>query len=138
MTVLYDYFPNIYLKFLITQLFRKIFPKYRKNFLKIAYYKSFLTVPLNFLRISEKMTISSEFRNTYKFCQYFQIPFPQINPNVRKNFTPYFHRIVRPKICLKSTFKNFKYILPQIISRCSPSPPSCCSSPTPSSHLPLW
>ncbi len=46
----------------------------------------------------------------------------------RKNFTPYFYRIMRPKICLKFAFKSFKYILPQIISLCStPSLPLHCS-----------
>ncbi len=75
LTVTYDYFSDIYLKRLITQLFLKIFPKCRKNFLKIACFKSFLTVPSNFLRISEHMSISSEFRNTYKFSQNFRIPF---------------------------------------------------------------
>ncbi len=132
MTVTYDYFPDIYLKFLITQLFLKIFPKYRKNFHKIACFKSFLKVPLNILRISEHMSISSEFRNTYKFPPNFLIPFFSIIPNVRKNFTSYFHRIVRPKIRLKFALKNFKYIFPRIISLCSiPSPPLHCSSSSP-------
>ncbi len=53
----------------------KIFPKYRKHFLKIACFKSFLTVPLNFLRIFEYMSIFLEFQNTYKFSQNFRIPF---------------------------------------------------------------
>ncbi len=60
---IYDYFPNIYLKFPITQLWLKIFPKYKNNFLKIACFKSFRTVPLNFLRISKHMPISSEVWN---------------------------------------------------------------------------
>ncbi len=39
---------------------------------------------------------------------------------------------MRPEICLKSAFQNFKYVLPQIISPCStPSPPLHCSSPSP-------
>ncbi len=75
LTVTSDYFPDIYVTFLITQLFLKIFLKYRKNFLKIASFKSFLTVPLNFLRISKYMAIFSEFRNTYKFPRNFRIPF---------------------------------------------------------------
>ncbi len=61
----YDYFPDIYLKFLITQLFLKIFPKYRKNFLKIACFKSFLTVPLNFLRISKYVQSSCKLLNPF-------------------------------------------------------------------------
>ncbi len=58
LTVINDYFPDIYLKFLITQSFLKIFPKYRKNFLKIACFKNFLVFPLNFLRISEHMYVN--------------------------------------------------------------------------------
>ncbi len=82
------------------------------------------------------MSIFSEFWNTYKFPRNFRIPFPQIIPNVRKNFTPYFYGIVHPKICLKFAFKNLKYIFPQIISLCStPSPQLCCSFLSPSSHL---
>ncbi len=66
------------------------------------------------------------------FLEIFESLFPQITPDVRKNFTPYFHGIVRPKICLQFAFKNFKYILPQIIFLCStPSPPLRCSSPSP-------
>ncbi len=39
---------------------------------------------------------------------------------------------MRPKICLKFAFKNFKYIVTQIISLCSIlSPPLHCSSPSP-------
>ncbi len=72
-------FPDIYLKFLSTQLFLKIFPKYKKNFLKIACFKSFLTIPLNFLRIFEHMSIYSEFRNTYKFPRNFQISITFLN-----------------------------------------------------------
>ncbi len=67
--LLYDYFPDIHLEFLIAQLFLNLSPKYRKNFLKIACFKSFLKVPLNFLRISKHMSISSEFGNTYKFTR---------------------------------------------------------------------
>ncbi len=69
------------------------------------------------------MSVSSEFQNTHKFPQNFRSLFPQIIPNVRKNCTPYFHRIVRPKICLKFALKNFKYTILQIISLSStPSP----------------
>ncbi len=62
---IYDYFPDICLKFLITQLFLKIFPKYRKNFFKVACFNSFLTVPLNFFRISKHISIFTEFWNKY-------------------------------------------------------------------------
>ncbi len=75
LTVTHDYCPDINLKFMITQLFLKIFPKYKKNFFKIACFKSFLTVPINFLRISEHLSIFSKFWNTYKFPQNFRIPF---------------------------------------------------------------
>ncbi len=132
--LLYDYFPDIYSKFLITQLFFKIFPKYKKNFLKIACFKSFLTVPLNFPNI---MSISSEFRNTYKFPQNFRILFPQIIPSVRRNFTPYFHKIASPKIFLKFAFKNTYFL--KLFPCAAPFPHHCVAAPPPlSSHLPQW
>ncbi len=102
--VIHDYFLDIYLKFPITQLFLKLFSKYRKNFLKVACFEMFLSFSLNYLRISEHMSISSEFwrhTNFLKICKSF---FPQIILKVRKNLTPYFHGIVCSKICLKSAF----------------------------------
>ncbi len=93
---IYGYFPENYLKFLITQLFLKIFPKYRKNFLKIACFRSFLTVPLNFLRNVEHMSISSEFRNTWvvrqKLSQLSDTHFSQVLNKMEKNF---FHGFIK-------------------------------------------
>ncbi len=54
---MYDYFPDIYWKVLITQLFLKIFPEYKKTFIKITCFQSFLRVHSNFLKISEHMSI---------------------------------------------------------------------------------
>ncbi len=103
----------------MTQLF--LFPKYRKNFVKIACFKSFL-------RISERMPISSEFWNAYKFPQLFRIPFSSNYSQCQEKFYPIFLRNVCPKICLQFAFKNFKHILPQIVSLCSTTPsPLCCS-----------
>ncbi len=132
MTVIYDYFPDIYLKFLITQ-FLKIFPKYRKNFLKFASFKSFLAVPLNFIGILNICQFPQNFVIHTNFLETFESLFPQIIPNVRKNFTPYFHRIVRPKFACSLLLKFLNtYLLPQIISLCSTtSPPLDCGSLTP-------
>ncbi len=58
LTVAYDYFPDIYLKFLSTK-------SVLKNFLKIACFKNFITV----------LWISSEFPNMCQFPQNFRIPF---------------------------------------------------------------
>ncbi len=99
MTIIYGYFPDIYLKFLITQLFLKIFPKYRKNFLKIVCFKSFLTVSLNFhrifrthvnfLRISEYIQISSKLLNPYYFYK-FSVIILEIFQNLSRNFLKWF------------------------------------------------
>ncbi len=56
LTVIYDYFPDIYLKFLITKLFPKIFPKYKKISSK-----------------SPVLKVSSEFPNIRQFSQNFGI-----------------------------------------------------------------
>ncbi len=85
------------LEITITQLFLKLFPKYRKNFLEIACSKIFLTLPLSFLRIYKHMPISSEFWNSYKFTQIFESLFPQIIPNVRKNLTHIFTELSVPR-----------------------------------------
>ncbi len=87
-----DYFSDIYLKFVITQLFLKIFPKYKKNFLKITCVKSFHAVPLNFLRIFEHMSISSEFWNTYKIPQNCRILFSSNYFQCWEKFYPIFSR----------------------------------------------
>ncbi len=119
MTVIYDYFPDIYSKFLITQLLLKILPKYRKNFLKIACFKSFLTVPRNF-------GIRTNFLETFESL------FPQI---IRKNFTPYFHRTVRPKICLKLLLKILNTYFLKLFLYAAPLQHHCVAAPpTPSSN----
>ncbi len=105
LTVIYDYVPDIYLKFLITQLILKIFPKYRKNFLKVARFKSFLTVSLNFLRISKHTSVSLEFCNTYKFPQNFRIPFSS-------NYFPMQHR---PHHCVATSPPPFNPFSTRVI-----------------------
>ncbi len=122
-----DYFPDIYLKFLITQLFLKIFPKYRKNFLKIACFRSFLTVPLNFLRILEYIQISSKFSNPF-FLKLF-LMLGKILPHIFTELCiPKFAWSLLLKILNTYFHKLFPYAAP-LLHHCIVAPPP------PSSHL---
>ncbi len=136
MTVIYDYFPDIYLKFLITQLFLKIFPKYRKNFLKIACFKSFLTVPLNFLRISKHMSISSEFRNTYKFPWNFRKPFSSNYSQCYEKFYLIFSRNCARKFAWSLLLKILNTYFLKLFSYAPPLPHHSGAAPPPP-HQPI-
>ncbi len=112
----------------ITQLFLKIFSKYRKNFFKIACFKSFLTVPLNFLRISEHISIFSEYiQISSKLSNPF---FLKLFPMLGKILSHIFTELCVPKFAWSSLLKilntSSNYFPMQ-----QPFLPLCCSFPCP-------
>ncbi len=109
---------------------RKIFPKYRKNFLKIACFKSFLTDPLNFLRISEYIQISCKLSNPV---------FLKLFPILGKVLPHIFTELCVSKFARSSLLKIFNSYFLKLFPYAAPLHHHChAAPPPPSSHLPWW
>ncbi len=127
---MYDYFPCIYLKYLNAQLYLKIFPKDRKNFLKIACFKSFLPVPLNFLWISE------HYVNFFRISEYIQISSKLSNPFFLKLLTMLekilprtFMELCVPKFAWSVLLKIFNAYFLKLFPYTASLPHRCIAAP---------